>query len=78
MPRLWDGITMEETNMPSITGIFSRFGDAKQAATNITRTVGISMDQMNLLTPGASEAELAAVPRTDAEQPGVGKAFYRL
>lgn len=66
---------MEETNMPSITGIFSRFEDAKQAATNITRTVGISMDQMNLLTPGANEAELAAVPTTDAEQPGVGKAF---
>jgi hypothetical protein len=61
--------------MPSITGIFLRFEDAKQAAMNITRSVGIGMDQMNLLTPGAGEAELAAVPRTDAEQPGVGKAF---
>ena len=61
--------------MPSSTGIFSRFDDAKRAAMNITKTVGISMDQMNLLTPGAGEAELAAVPRTDAEQPGVGKAF---
>lgn len=61
--------------MPSTTGIFSRFEDANLAAMNITRTVGIVMDQMNLLTPGASEAEIAAVPTTDAEQPGVGKAF---
>jgi hypothetical protein len=56
--------------MPSSTGIFSGFEDAKRAAMNITKTLGISMDQMNLLTPGADEAELAAVPTTDAEQPG--------
>jgi hypothetical protein len=42
---------------------------------NITKVVGLRMDQMNLLTPGAREAELASVPTTDAEQPGVGKAF---
>jgi len=60
--------------MPSITGIFSRFEDAKLAAMNITRTVGIDLDQMNLLTP-AAEPELSSVPTTDAEQPGVGKAF---
>jgi hypothetical protein len=61
--------------MPSSTGIFSTFDDAKTAAVNITKTLGIGMDQMNLLTPGAGDAELAAVPTTDAEQPGVGKAF---
>jgi hypothetical protein len=61
--------------MPSSTGIFKKFDDAKRAAMNISKTLGISMDQMNLLTPGAGEAELAAVPTTDAEQPGVGKAF---
>ena len=61
--------------MPSSTGIFARFDDAKRAAMTITKTLGISMDQTNLLTPGAGEAELAAVPTTDAEQPGVGKAF---
>lgn len=61
--------------MPAITGIFSRFEDAKLAAMNVTRTTGIDLDQMNLLTPGAAEAELASVPTTDAEQPGVGKAF---
>jgi hypothetical protein len=65
----------EEMDMPSSTGIFSRFEDAKRAAENISKTVGISIDQMNLLTPGVDEAELAAVPTTDAEQPGVGKAF---
>ena len=61
--------------MPSSTGIFSKFEDAKRAAENISKTVGISIDQMNLLTPGVHEGELAAVPTTDAEQPGVGKAF---
>lgn len=61
--------------MPAITGIFSRFEDAKLAAMDVTRAVGIHMDQMNLLTPYSGEAELASVPTTDAEQPGVGKAF---
>jgi hypothetical protein len=66
---------MEEAGMPAITGIFSRFEDAKLAAMNITRTTGVDPDQMNFLTPGGPEAELASVPTTDAEQPGVGKAF---
>jgi hypothetical protein len=66
---------MEESEMPSTTGIFTRFEDARQAGEKITRALGIELNQMNLLTPGADEAELAAVPRTDAEQPGVGKAF---
>ena len=59
--------------MPATTGIFRRLDDAQRAMSSIKRTIGI--EQMNLLTPGASEAELALVPTTEAEQPGVGKAF---
>jgi hypothetical protein len=64
----------EESGMPVITGIFGNFADAQLAAMNITRK-GIGLAGTNLLTPGTSEAELASVPTTDAEPPGVGKAF---
>jgi hypothetical protein len=37
--------------------------------------LGIPKDRINILTPEATEKELAAVPTVEAEQPGMGKAL---
>jgi hypothetical protein len=61
--------------MSTVAGIFKSYADAGRAADNL-RSVGIAEDHINLLAPGASEEELdAAVPTTETEQPGMGKAL---
>lgn len=52
-------------------GIFTSRADAERAA-NQLHDLGFPWDHINLLTPGASEAELNAIPTTETEQPGVG------
>ena len=61
--------------MTTITGVFLKLGDAQEAAVRIKRDLSVQMERINVLAPGASESELASVATTDAEQPGVGKAF---
>jgi hypothetical protein len=49
--------------------------DAQRAVENL-RSAGIKEDQISVLMPGTSDAELeAAVPTSDTEQPGMGGAL---
>jgi hypothetical protein len=63
-----------EERMISVTGVFTSRSDAQRGSTQLLAT-GIPKDRINLLTPGASEKELGAVPVDSAEQPGMGKAI---
>jgi hypothetical protein len=59
--------------MQAITGIFASFNDALRSAKGL-RERGIADESINFLTPHASDPEIDAVPATDGEQPGMGKA----
>jgi hypothetical protein len=58
--------------MEPVTGIFNTRADAHRAITEL-EAAGIAPEDISVLTPSSSEAELANVPVTDAEQPGMGK-----
>jgi hypothetical protein len=58
--------------MSVITGVFKTRAAAEQGVAEL-RSLGIDQGSINLLTPESTAAELAAVPRTDAEQPGISK-----
>jgi hypothetical protein len=60
--------------MKNVAGIFASLQDAERAVSNL-QAAGLSENQISLLAPGASETELGAVPTTDAEPAGPGKAF---
>ena len=61
--------------MRTVAGIFNSYADAGRAVDNL-RTIGIPEDHINLLAPDTSSEELdAAVPTTETEQPGMGKAL---
>ncbi|MEK6323761.1 MAG: hypothetical protein AABN33_19130 [Acidobacteriota bacterium] len=60
--------------MEPVTGIFKTRADAQRAITEL-EAAGISPEDISLLSPQASEDELASVPVADTEQPGMGKAF---
>jgi hypothetical protein len=60
--------------MLSIVGIFPSLSDAGQAIARL-RAIEIPDDRINLLSPGPADqekAELAKVPLSEAEQPGMG------
>lgn len=57
--------------MRTAVGIFSERADAVHAA-NQLHGIGFPWEHINLLAPGASEAEVSGVRTTDAEQPGMG------
>ena len=58
--------------MVAVVGIFTSQVDVERAIERV-RALGIAEEHINCLLPGASPAELDAVPTTDAEQPGMGK-----
>ncbi|HWP59425.1 MAG TPA: hypothetical protein VNL14_16145 [Candidatus Acidoferrales bacterium] len=58
--------------MKTAAAIFTARGEAERAASRL-RDLGVPPNDISLLTPETSAAELAAVPTTDAEQPGMGK-----
>lgn len=61
--------------MRTVAGIFNSYEAARRAVDNL-RSIGIAEDRINLLAPGASGDDLeAAVPTTETEQPGMGKAL---
>jgi len=60
--------------MKTVVGIFTSSREAGRAIDGLQR-IGIARENVNFIAPGASEKELEAVPTTDAEQPGVGKAL---
>lgn len=59
--------------MQAATGIFTSFEQARRSAEELQRR-GFSNDQLNLLAPGSSAAEIETIPTTEGEQPGMGKA----
>jgi hypothetical protein len=61
--------------MRTVAGIFNSYEAARRAVDNL-RSIGISEDRINILSPGASVEDLeAALPTTETEQPGMGKAI---
>jgi hypothetical protein len=61
--------------MSTVAGIFNSRSNAERAAANL-QAAGFAPDNINLLTPGMTDAEVdMAVPTTETEQPGMGKAM---
>lgn len=61
--------------MEAIAGIFDSRADAERGVYGL-RSAGIANDRIAFLTPGTSDEEVeSAVPTTDTEQPGMGKAM---
>jgi hypothetical protein len=61
--------------METVVGIFASRAAADRAVERL-RSIGIPgipQERINYLTPGATQAELEAVPTTETEQPGVAK-----
>ena len=58
--------------MPAVVGVFKSRADAERGIAKL-REIGIREDRINLLTPHATEEELAAVPTSQGEQPGMVK-----
>jgi hypothetical protein len=58
--------------METVVGIFTSREGVERAIERL-RALGIPQEHLNCLVPGMSNAQLAAVPTTDAEQPGMGK-----
>src|SRR5688572_33165370 len=54
--------------METVAGIFTSRAAAEKTVEQLW-TLGLRPEQVNLLTPGVSTAQLGTVPTTDAEQP---------
>lgn len=63
--------------MPAVVGVFKSRSDAERGIAKL-REIGIPNDRINMLTPRATEAELAAVPTSQGEQPGMVKTLGAL
>jgi len=59
--------------MQSVVGVVQTTEDARRIAAAVVREVPTA--RVRVLTPGSSEADLAAVPTDEAEQPGMGGAL---
>src|ERR1051326_8147580 len=60
--------------MEGIVGVFRSRLDAESAVRDLVR-IGQPEDSIVFLTPQSSDAEVANVPTTNAEEPGIGKAI---
>jgi hypothetical protein len=60
--------------MRTVVGIFTSHADAERAAQEL-RALGIADEHLNFLVPGTTTLHTDAVPTTDTEQPGMGKAL---
>jgi CRISPR/Cas system CMR-associated protein Cmr5 small subunit len=61
--------------METVAGVFQSRADADSAVGNL-HSLGIPNDRIALLTPGMSDRQVEhAVPTSDSEQPGMGKAM---
>jgi len=63
--------------MPAVVGVFKARADAERAVAEL-QEIGVPKDRINLLTPEAGEKELAAVPQSQGEQPGMVKTLGAL
>lgn len=59
--------------MQAVAGVFHSREDARNGYQELRRA-GYSPDDINVLAPGSSEAEIHSVPVSETEQPGVAKA----
>src|SRR5215469_5201924 len=60
--------------MKTVVGVFKSRSAAEHGSAGVM-ALGISKDKINILTPEATEKELAQVSIVTAEQPGIGKAM---
>jgi hypothetical protein len=60
--------------MKTVAGVFRHYQMAREAAAALKRA-GFSLDRINLLCPGSTQAEIHSTPTSDTEQPGVGGAI---
>jgi hypothetical protein len=60
--------------MEAVSGVFRSRSEAEHAVAEM-RAVGLGDDQITLLTPGSTKADVRSVPTDKAEQPGIGKAI---
>lgn len=60
--------------MKTVVGVFESRSAAERVLADVV-ALGISKDRINILTPEATEEELAQVATETAEQPGLGKAL---
>jgi hypothetical protein len=60
--------------MKTVAGIFLSSDDAQRAVANL-ESLGIPHRDITVLTPGASQRQVDAVPTDEGEQPGMGKAI---
>jgi hypothetical protein len=60
--------------MMTVVGVFTS-REAGERAVRQLATLGFAGDRVSLLTPSSSEAEIHAVPTTEAEPPGIGRAI---
>jgi hypothetical protein len=60
--------------MKAVVGVFKSRSDAERGAADLV-PLDIPKDRITILTPQATEKELAAVPTVAGEEPGMGKAM---
>jgi hypothetical protein len=60
--------------MITVVGVFA-LREAGERAVQRLATMGFTGDRISFLTPSSSEEEIHAVPTTDAEPPGIGRAI---
>src|SRR5437868_14361631 len=63
--------------MPVVVGVFKSRSDAERGVAKL-REIGIPPNEITVLTPQASEKELAAIPTSQGEQPGMVKTLGAL
>ena len=63
--------------MEPVVGIFKSRFDAFRAVDDV-RELGVKQEKINILTPGSTDREVAAVAVSDTEQPGMGAAIGTL
>jgi hypothetical protein len=63
--------------MEPVVGIFKSRFDAFRAVDGV-RALGVKQEKINILTPGSTDREVAAVAVSETEQPGMGAAIGTL
>ncbi len=63
--------------MKPVVGVFKTTYDAQRGLDRV-RSMGVAEDKVSILMPGSSENEVAAVPVSETEQPGMGAAVGSL
>jgi uncharacterized protein YcfJ len=63
--------------MKPVVGVFKSSADAERGVERV-RSVGVDRDKINILMPGSSDRQVAQVPVSDTEQPGMGAAVGSL